>query len=170
MTRHKFIVTRTSDDLINPADAAAALRVSVQTLSRWVRDGKMPATATADGKRVFSRAAIREIAGGYDDLLTTPEVAKLLRVDPNSVQNWASSGNLTSILLPSGVHYRFPRAIIQELTKGQDDLMTPGEAASLLRVQRQILSLWAKQGRIEPITLPGGGRRYPRAAVQALIN
>ena len=50
------------------------------------------------------RAVTREPA-----LLTGPEVARLFRVDPRIVQNWARSGRIGSIQTPGG-RRRYPAA------------------------------------------------------------
>lgn len=51
--------------------------------------------------------------------------------------------------------------------KGQD-LMTPGEAAKVLRVHRSTLGRWAKAGLVSAVTLRSGHRRYERADVEAI--
>lgn len=49
-----------------------------------------------------------------DDLLTTLEVANLLRVHPASVRRYIDRGDLLAMRLPSGV-YRVPRSEVDKL-------------------------------------------------------
>ena len=52
----------------------------------------------------------------------------------------------------------------------QGDLLRPAEVAALLSVHPQTLRLWDRQGRLVPIRLPSGQRRYRRAEVEALLG
>lgn len=56
-------------------------------------------------------------------LLTTREVAALLRVDPATVRRWAESGDVESVKLPGG-QYRFARSVV-------DGLLSPTSAPSV---------------------------------------
>ncbi|MGS2645947.1 BldC family transcriptional regulator [Streptosporangium sp. G12] len=51
-----------------------------------------------------------------------------------------------------------------------DDLLTPGEVAALMRVDPKTVTRWAKAGKLPSILTPGGHRRVPRAAVDALLR
>ncbi len=51
----------------------------------------------------------------------------------------------------------------------RDDWLTLGEASRLLGVDPDTLRRWADAGKIEVFVTPGGHRRFPRAAVEALI-
>ncbi len=52
----------------------------------------------------------------------------------------------------------------------QDRLLTPGEVASLFRVDPKTVTRWATAGRISSIRTPGGHRRFLAAEVQALLS
>ena len=56
----------------------------------------------------------------------------------------------------------------------ESDLMTPAEARRVLaemglRVGPTTLGRWAREGRIEAVTLPSGRRRYRRSTVAAIL-
>ena len=48
-------------------------------------------------------------------------------------------------------------------------LLTTGEAAVMLRVTRATLVRWCRRGKLASVRTPGGHRRIPLAAVQALM-
>ena len=50
-----------------------------------------------------------------------------------------------------------------------DPLLTPAEVADELRIDTDSLARWAREGRIEAITLPNGHRRYRRSVVDAIL-
>lgn len=54
-------------------------------------------------------------------LLTTQEVAELLRVSPRTVQNWIKRDQVPFLELPGG-EYRLPLAGLLESLKGSFDL------------------------------------------------
>lgn len=49
-------------------------------------------------------------------------------------------------------------------------LLTPGEVATLFRVDPKTVTRWAAAGRIHSIRTPGGHRRFPEAEVLALLD
>jgi excisionase family DNA binding protein len=49
-------------------------------------------------------------------------------------------------------------------------LVLPTEAAELLRVDRRTLYTWNKEGKLNPIRLPGRGLRYRKADILKLIG
>ena len=53
----------------------------------------------------------------FPRLLTSDEVARILRIERRTVIRWAGAGLLTSIRLPGG-RYRFREADIRGLVKG----------------------------------------------------
>ncbi|MFB9248423.1 helix-turn-helix domain-containing protein [Sphaerisporangium melleum] len=55
---------------------------------------------------------------GETKLLTTGEVAKLLRVDAKTVTRWAAAGRIPSIKTPGG-HHRIPRAHVEAILRGE---------------------------------------------------
>lgn len=52
----------------------------------------------------------------------------------------------------------------------EPDLIRPAEAATLLSVHPQTLRAWDRQGKLKPIRLPSGQRRYRKADVDALMG
>lgn len=51
-----------------------------------------------------------------------------------------------------------------------DRLLTPAEVAAMFRVDPKTLRRWAADGLIPYGFTPGGRRRYPEAAVLALLD
>lgn len=51
-----------------------------------------------------------------------------------------------------------------------DRLLTPGEVASLFRVDPKTVTRWAAAGRIGSIRTPGGHRRFKESEVRALLE
>lgn len=49
-------------------------------------------------------------------------------------------------------------------------LLTTSEVAETLRVHPKTVRQWAETGKLRSITLPGGTRRYPREAVEAILQ
>ena len=52
---------------------------------------------------------------------------------------------------------------------GRDRLLTPGEVATLFRVDPKTVTRWAAAGRIGSIRTPGGHRRFRESEVRALL-
>ena len=52
----------------------------------------------------------------------------------------------------------------------RDRLMTPGEVASLFRVDPKTVSRWAISGRIPSVRTPGGHRRFRESDVRSLLR
>lgn len=53
-------LTGTHDEtLFTPADAAALFRVCAKTITRWAKDGKLPAVRTPGGHRRYRAADLR---------------------------------------------------------------------------------------------------------------
>lgn len=59
-----------------------------------------------------------------DKLLTSGEVAELMRVDPKTVTRWAKDGRIPAIKTPGG-RPRFWESVVQALLRGE----TPGGGA-----------------------------------------
>lgn len=51
-----------------------------------------------------------------------------------------------------------------------DRLMTPGEVASIFRVDPKTVTRWAAAGRIGSIRTPGGHRRFREGEVRELLE
>jgi excisionase family DNA binding protein len=55
-------------------------------------------------------------------------------------------------------------------TQGRGRLLTPGEVATLFRVDPKTVTRWAAAGRISSIRTPGGHRRFRESEVRALLE
>jgi excisionase family DNA binding protein len=49
-------------------------------------------------------------------------------------------------------------------------LLTPGEVASLFRVDPKTVTRWAKSGKLSTVRTLGGHRRYSEAEVRTLLS
>jgi excisionase family DNA binding protein len=58
----------------------------------------------------------------------------------------------------------------EEIMETEDRLLTPGEVASLFRVDPKTVTRWAAAGRIGSIRTPGGHRRFRESEVRALLE
>ncbi len=54
--------------------------------------------------------------------------------------------------------------------EARDRLLTPGEVATLFRVDPKTVTRWAAAGRISSIRTPGGHRRFHESEVRALLQ
>jgi excisionase family DNA binding protein len=54
-------------------------------------------------------------------------------------------------------------------TDGAEHLLTPGEVASLFRVDPKTVTRWASAGRIGSIRTPGGHRRFRESEVRTML-
>jgi excisionase family DNA binding protein len=52
----------------------------------------------------------------------------------------------------------------------ESDLLTPGEVASLFRVDPKTVTRWAVSGKLPYITTLGGHRRYREEDIKALME
>ena len=57
-----------------------------------------------------------------------------------------------------------------ERTLNKDRLLTPGEVATLFRVDPKTVTRWASAGRIGSIRTPGGHRRFRESEVRTLLS
>lgn len=51
-----------------------------------------------------------------------------------------------------------------------DKMLTPGQVAEKFSVDVKTVARWADAGRIQYIKTPGGHRRFPESAVNALLG
>jgi excisionase family DNA binding protein len=56
------------------------------------------------------------------------------------------------------------------IVETRERLLTPGEVASLFRVDPKTVTRWAAAGRIGSIRTPGGHRRFRESEVRALLR
>ena len=54
-------------------------------------------------------------------------------------------------------------------TSGNERLLTPGEVATLFRVDPKTVTRWASAGRIGSIRTPGGHRRFRESEVRSML-
>ena len=54
-------------------------------------------------------------------------------------------------------------------TDGAEHLLTPGEVASLFRVDPKTVTRWAKAGKLSAVRTLGGHRRYRESEVRNLL-
>jgi len=54
--------------------------------------------------------------------------------------------------------------------EARERLLTPGEVASLFRVDPKTVTRWAAAGRISSIRTPGGHRRFRESEVRAQLS
>jgi excisionase family DNA binding protein len=52
---------------------------------------------------------------------------------------------------------------------GSERLLTPGEVATLFRVDPKTVTRWASAGRIGSIRTPGGHRRFRESEVRSML-
>lgn len=57
----------------------------------------------------------------------------------------------------------------QTRPNSQEQLLTPGEVATLFRVDPKTVTRWATAGRIGSIRTPGGHRRFRESEVKAML-
>jgi excisionase family DNA binding protein len=53
---------------------------------------------------------------------------------------------------------------------GEEEYLTPGEAARILHVSPKTISRWADRGFVPYVVTLGGHRRFPRRAVVAVAQ
>jgi len=95
-----------------------------------------------------------------DSLLTVQDVAKLLRVRPDTVRRWSNQGILKPYRLGSRGDRRFIRS---EIT---GDLLTIREVSKLLAVHPNTIRRWSDQGVLVTYRFGRrGDRRFPRADI-----
>ena len=58
----------------------------------------------------------------------------------------------------------------QRPAQTRERLLTPGEVATLFRVDPKTVTRWAAAGRIGSIRTPGGHRRFRESEVRALLR
>lgn len=59
---------------------------------------------------------------------------------------------------------------ISDLLQDDEPMLTPGEVATVFRVDPKTVTRWARTGRLHAVTTPGGHRRYREGEVRALLR
>lgn len=107
---------------LSVGDIISLFKVSARAVRCWADEGKLSSIRTLGGHRRFMASEViellRQAEGKMQDgaLLTTGEVAKLLRVTQRTVRNWEETGKLTGLKTPGG-HRRFSASEVQELLR-----------------------------------------------------
>lgn len=57
-------MTTSDDPLLLPDEVASALRVDVQTVTRWARDGRIASITLPSGQRRYRRSVLDAILAG----------------------------------------------------------------------------------------------------------
>lgn len=78
-----------------------------------------------------------------------------------TTRHWTSSGTAA----PAPRPFRWGLAL-----EASDRLLTPGEVATLFRVDPKTVTRWAAAGRISSIRTPGGHRRFRESEVRLLLS
>ncbi|KAB8144890.1 helix-turn-helix domain-containing protein [Chloroflexia bacterium SDU3-3] len=102
----------------------------------------------------------RDVISFQKRYITTDIAAKILRITPITVQNWARAGRLTALMGPSidGSHiYRFDKTMLAEWRYQR---LTFGEALKFLGVSKATLDRWVKQGKLIPLNDMDGKQRW----------
>jgi excisionase family DNA binding protein len=60
-------------------------------------------------------------------------------------------------------------SVASSTTSDTERLLTPGEVATLFRVDPKTVTRWASAGRIGSIRTPGGHRRFRESEVRSLL-
>lgn len=101
--------------------------------------------------------------------VTTYQAAKILRIEPLTVQNWTRSGRLKAVSGPhvDGGHvYRFNK---DWLIQWRHERLKFGETMKLLDVSRATLHRWTEEGRLKALQDMGGQQRwFARTEVEKL--
>jgi excisionase family DNA binding protein len=99
------------------------LRIDFSAIRRWIKQGKLPAMNFSEEQRERYRVLESELAGflGIPDgipwqekLLSLPEIADCMDLDPTSIQRWVKQGKLPAIIFP-GEHHNGYRVLESEL-------------------------------------------------------
>jgi predicted site-specific integrase-resolvase len=97
---------------------------------------------------------------GIEELLTTHQVAEMLRVTDTTVSRWALTGVLDSIQMlgPKKVAmYRFKASVIDAIFAGSvEDVLTTQEFARWIHVHASTVVRWARSGALDVVRLPRG--------------
>lgn len=56
------------------------------------------------------------------------------------------------------------------MSQDSERMLRPREVANLFKVDPKTVTRWAKTGRLTPVTLPSGHRRYRASDVEALMS
>lgn len=96
--------------LLTAQQAAERTGITRKTIYQHLRSGALASQQTGLGRYAITEAALAAfLAAPERSVMTTGEVAALLRIHRKTVTAWAASGKLRSWRTPGG-HYRYQRA------------------------------------------------------------
>ncbi len=96
---------RSSDTLMHIGEAAKYLKISIDTLRRWEKTGKITPTRTPGGTRLYSKEALEAFKFGskstnhtvaLDKVLSISAAAKNLGVSTKTLRRWDQAGKLVA--------------------------------------------------------------------------
>ena len=84
--------------VLTVSQAAKFLKVSVDTLRRWDRSGKLTTRRSPGGNRRYSKEDLRNFkktgTSSNDTLLTVKDAAEKLQVSPLTIRRWDNEGKI----------------------------------------------------------------------------
>src|SRR5580698_10646692 len=98
---------------------------------------------------------------GYDALLWTGDWKRFGSTGDNGGRRGQTDGVRIA-------HRHMSRGFV--VVESRDRLLTPGEVASLFRVDPKTVTRWAAAGRINSIRTPGGHRRFRESEIRDLLR
>jgi excisionase family DNA binding protein len=115
-----------------------------------------------------TEAGVAEAPAEEDRLLSLTEAAAIAQVEPRTLARWADGGKVWSAR-PGGSGWRkYRESEVRALAPGK--MLRIGEAARLLGRDVKTLVRWSDRGKLAPVRLPGGGRRFREEDVRALLG
>lgn len=143
---------------------ARKMRVKPLIVRRWIQSKLVSCIQVGPKTRFFTRENVKNFQMNY---LTSQQAADIIGVGVLTVQKWARLGRLHPVSGEDvdGCHeYRFARSEIVSLST--EKRMTAPQLARQLGISRTQMSVWIRQGKVNPISGPGidGAKHYLFAA------
>jgi hypothetical protein len=143
---------------------ARMMRVKPLIVRRWIKSKLMSCVQVGSKTRFFTREEVKNFQMNY---LTSQQAADIIGVGVMTVQKWARLGRLHPVSGEDvdGCHeYRFARTEIVSLST--EKRLTAPQLAKQLGISRTQMSVWIRQGKVNPISGPGidGAKHYLFAA------
>ena len=155
--------------LLTRVELAKLAGVVPATVTRWEKSGKLvPDPDAGSAHRRYRKSAALALAVPAD-VIGAGRAAEITGLHPNTLALYAEAGLLTCYLT-QGRHKRYSEAEVRALAP-DGPLLSAGEAAVLLKVDRRTVYRWGYGGKLKPASVtPGGHRRYREADVRALLR
>ena len=91
-------LSNSQSQVLTVSQAAKFLKVSIDTLRRWDRSGKLTTRRSPGGNRRYSKEDLRNFkktgSSSNDTLLTVKEAAEKLQVSPLTIRRWDNEGKI----------------------------------------------------------------------------